>query len=85
MLVSGRVLQELERPRGPRGKKLPERSAVLAGDQHPGNVRDLKVSQRVHVGIWYILRAHRGFPYTYFKAQVYPIYLHGPFGFAERV
>ena len=22
----------------------------------------------------------KGFPYTYFKAQVYPIYLHGPFG-----
>ena len=35
-------------------------------------------TQRVHVGIWYILRA--GFPYAYFKAQVYPIYLHGPFG-----
>ena len=22
-----------------------------------------------------------GLPYTYFKVQVYPIYLHGPFGF----
>ena len=22
----------------------------------------------------------KGFPYTYFKAQVYPIHLHGPFG-----
>ena len=40
-----------------------------------GDVRNL--SQRVHVGIWY----PKGFPYTYFKAQVYPIYLHGPFGF----
>ena len=38
-------------------------------------------AQRVHVGIWYILRAQRGsHRITYFKAQVYPIYLHGPFG-----
>ena len=25
----------------------------------------------------------KGFPYTYFKAQVYPIYLHRPFGFLK--
>ena len=38
-------------------------------------------SQRVHVGRWYILRARRGSHIrTYFKAQVYPIYLHRPFG-----
>ena len=37
-------------------------------------------SQRVHVGMWYILKGPKGFPCTYFKTQVYPIYLHGPFG-----
>ena len=26
----------------------------------------------------------KGFPYTYFKAQVYPIYLHGPFGIQAK-
>ena len=26
----------------------------------------------------------KGFPYTYFKAQVYPIYLHRPFGHGEN-